>query len=167
MARQVFFSFKYEDIFKVMRVRNINQFSLANEFHDSAEYEKIMRETDTKIENWIEKQLKGASVLCVLIGKNTFDSKWVKYEIGRAFELKMGIFAIHINNLKDNNGNTTTEGQNPLKHWKVKDGDGFETIYKTYNPANLTINRADGWAYNVIKDNIGQWVESAAKQVGR
>jgi len=62
-----------------MRIRNVNQLLPSNEFHDSAEYEQIMRETDAKIEILIEKQPKCASVLCVLIGRNTFDSKWVKY----------------------------------------------------------------------------------------
>jgi len=38
-----------------MRIRSVNQLLPSNEFHDSAEYEQIMRETDAKIENLVKK----------------------------------------------------------------------------------------------------------------
>jgi len=169
MPRRVFFSFKFDDdIFRVNTVRKINQFETSNEFHDHASHEKVMRESDENIKRWINNQLNGASVTCVLIGQNTFDSKWVKYEIEQSYKLGMGILAIHIHDLKCMvTGKTSSKGKNPLNHWSVG-GRNFSDIYRTYDPINhvgAILN--DTWCYNTIKDNAGAWIEAAAKQANR
>tara|TARA_R110000744_G_scaffold355282_1_gene461798 strand:+ start:352 stop:582 length:231 start_codon:yes stop_codon:yes gene_type:complete len=76
MARKVFFSFKFkEDNWRVGQIRNIGQFEITNEFYDHAEYEKIKLQNEFTIKRWINKQLNGASVTCVLIGEKTHVSK--------------------------------------------------------------------------------------------
>ncbi len=168
MARRVFFSFQYSnDIFRVNNIRKMNQFESSNDFHDHASHEKIMRGTKESIQKWIDNQLNGASVTCVLIGSDTINSEWVKYEIRRSYELKMGIFAVNIHNLKHIDGTTSAKGRNPLSHWSAN-GISFENIYKTYNPLDHTNQiLTDTWAYNAVKDNIGNWAEAAALQVNR
>jgi hypothetical protein len=58
-----------------MRIRNVNQLLPSNEFHDSAEYEQIMRETDAKIEILIEKAAElrklWKSMKCGILSKKT------------------------------------------------------------------------------------------------
>jgi hypothetical protein len=68
---------------------------LTQPFYDGADFEQVKRRAGG-IQNWIEEQLKGCSVTAVLFGAETYHRPWVKYEIKRSFELKMGILAIDI-----------------------------------------------------------------------
>ena len=84
MARRVFFGFKYkQDVSRSMVVRNswVAQGKEAAGFIDAADFEKLKRQGDPAIKNWIDKQLNGTSVTVVLVGEKTCDSRWVKYEI--------------------------------------------------------------------------------------
>jgi hypothetical protein len=68
---------------------------------------------------WIEEQLDGCSVTAVLFGRETYDREWVKFEIKRSYERKMGIIAIDIHNIKDPLTGTDLPGRTPLEHWKA------------------------------------------------
>ena len=50
-------------------------------FWDAADWEKVKRQGDDVIKRWINKQLEGTSVTAVLIGAETSDRKWVRYEV--------------------------------------------------------------------------------------
>lgn len=72
MARRVFFSFKYkQDVSRAMVVKNswVTQGREAAGFIDAADFEKLKRQGDTAIKNWINKQLEGTSVTVVLVGE--------------------------------------------------------------------------------------------------
>ena len=73
MIRSVFFSFKYKDVSRAMVARNswVTQGKEAAGFIDAADFEKLERQGDTAIQNWIDSQLKGTSVTVVLVGKET------------------------------------------------------------------------------------------------
>ena len=110
MARRVFFSFEYEeDISRSMVVRMswVAQGKEAAGFIDAADFEAIEKEGDEAIEEWIDGQLKGTSVTVVLVGKETCDSKWVKYEIEKSEDVGNGLLGIDISKIKDLDGNTT------------------------------------------------------------
>jgi hypothetical protein len=155
MARKVFFSFKFkEDNWRVGQIRNIGQFEITNEFYDHAEYEKIKLQNEFTIKRWINKQLNGASVTCVLIGEKTHVSKWVDYEIRRSLELGKGVFGIYIHNLKDRFGNYSQSGSYPFSS---------NSPIKVYNP----VSNHYMTAYESINNNLVDWVEAAAKQAGR
>lgn len=64
MARKVFFSFKYEDVQRAMNVRNSNVITgvLKSGFIDKADFEKVEKQGDKAIKNWIDEQLKGTTV---------------------------------------------------------------------------------------------------------
>lgn len=145
MARKVFFSFKYEDVSRSMVVRNswvTHGGQTAAGFIDSAEFEKVKREGDRAIQNWIDSQLHGTSVTAVLVGKNTFRSKWVQYEIQKSIERNNGVLAIDISKIKDLQGETTERGSWPTSE-----------EYKRYL-----------WNKNEGYKNLSDWVELAAKQ---
>ena len=157
--RHVFFSFDYDDVWRVNQVRNMGVVSGWGVI-DAAEFEKIERKGDAVIEKWIDEQMQGTSVTVVLIGKDTHQSRYVNYEIRKSVKEGKGILGIHINGLKGQNG--TIEqflGENPLDRIR-KSVHGKDvpasSYYKTYNGD-----------YGYIQMNMSDWVEEAAQQEGR
>lgn len=147
MARRVFFSFKYEDVSRAMVVRNswvTKGGQQAAGFVDAADFEKIKRQGDAAIKRWIDNQLDGTSVTVVLVGQDTCNSRWVKYEIQKSIEIGNGLIGIDISKIKDLKGSTAERcGQLPKGYpfylWFKEDG------------------------YN----NLSKWVEKAAQAAGR
>lgn len=158
MPRKVFFSFHYErDVRRIQQVRQswvIRESGATQPFYDKAEFEDAKRRVGG-IEKWIEDQLSGCSVTAVLFGRETYERRWVKHEIKRSYERKMGILAIDIHNIRDPLTGTDLPGRNPLEHWEAN-GKSFTSLYRTYDWV-----RDDGY------NNIGAWVERAALDAGR
>lgn len=146
MARRVFFSFEYGDVSRAMVVRNswVTQGKDAAGFIDTADFEELERKGDTAIKNWIDKQLKGTSVTVVLVGKDTCDSKWVKYEIEKSIEIGNGLLGIDISKIKDLQGDTSE------RCGLIPEGYDF-----------YLWNNDDGY------NNMGDWIEKSAKAEGR
>ena len=147
MARRVFFSFKYKtDVSRAMIVRNswVTQGKEAAGFVDAANFEKIKRHGDAAIKRWIDNQLNGTSVTVVLVGALTCSSRWVKYEIDKSEQTGNGLLGIDISKINDLKSNTTNCcGQIPK-------GYSF-----------FLWNKNDGY------NNLGDWIEAAAKAAGR
>ena len=147
MTRKVFFSFKYkDDVSRAMVVRNswVTQGKDAAGFIDAVDFEDIKKQGDIAIKNWIDNQLKGTSVTVVLVGANTCNSRWVKYEIKKSIEIGNGLLGIDISKIKNLQGNTSEKcGQIP---W------GYEFYLW---------NKGKGY------ENMGDWIEKAAEDAGR
>jgi hypothetical protein len=146
MARRVFFSFEYSDVTRAMVVRNsaVTKGKEAVGFIDAAEFEKLEKQGDSAVKAWIDDQLVGTSVTAVLVGAKSCTSKWVKYEIERSIKRGNGLLGIDISKIKNFNGNTTDRcGQIPTGY----------TFYLWY--------KNDGY------QNIGGWIEKAAKDAGK
>ena len=146
MARKVFFSFKYKDVSRAMVVRNswVAQGKEAAGFIDAGDFEKLKRQGDTAIKNWIDKQLDGTSVTVVLVGEKTCSSRWVKYEIEKSKEIGNGLLGIDVSKIRDLQRDTSE------RCGKIPKGYSF---YLWYND--------DGY------NNMGDWIEKAAKDAGR
>lgn len=147
MARRAFFSFEYGDVSRAMVVRNswVTQGTqTAAGFVDAADFEEIERQGDVAIKRWIGGQLDGTSVTVVLVGQDTCNSKWVKYEIEKSEEIGNGLIGVDISRIKDMKGDTT---------------DRCGELPKGY-PFYLW-NKNDGYK------NLGDWIEKAAKAAGR
>ena len=145
--RKVFFSFKYkDDVSRAMIVRNswVTQGKEAAGFIDAANFEEIKRQGDVAIQRWIDDQLKGTSVTVVLVGQHTCSSRWVRYEIEKSIEIGNGLLGIDISKIENLQGNTSQQcGEIPKG-------------YSFY-----LWNKDDGY------NNMGDWIEKAAKQAGR
>ncbi len=146
MARNVFFSFKYKDVSRAMVVRNswVTQGKQAAGFVDSADFEKIKRQGDAAIKRWIDNQLNGTSVTVVLVGQHTCNSRWVKYEIEKSIAIGNGLLGIDVSKIKDLQGNESERCGEIPKGYK----------FHLWNKDN---------GYN----NMGEWIETAAKAAGR
>lgn len=154
--RNVFFSFDWDDVWRVNQVRNsaITRGCAVAGFRDVAEIEAVRKKGDVAIERWIDKQMLGTSVTCVLIGRKTSHSKWVKYEINKSLEMGKGILGVHIHNLKGSSGRRSASGESPIC---AKCGCGiFWCRYAHYD-----------WEDNDGYRNFGDWVEAAAKKAGK
>ncbi len=163
MARRVFFSFNYEnDINRSMVVRNswVTQGKEAAVFIDKAEFEQIKRQGDAAIHRWIDKQLEGTSVTVVLIGSETLNRPFVKYEICKSLERGNAIIGVHIHNMKD------------MKTETVTNKGSIYTIVGYYSDKSpIFFNDICDGIYDYIAQdgyaNLGTWIESAAKKRGK
>jgi hypothetical protein len=146
MARKVFFSFKYEDVSRAMVVRNswVIQGRQAAGFIDAAEFEKVKKQGDAAIKRWIDDQLKGTSVTVILVGALTCSSRWVKYEIEASKSRGNGLLGIDVSKIKDLKGATSERcGEIPAGY-----------------PFYL-------WYKNKGYEDMGSWIETAAKAAGK
>lgn len=142
--RKVFFSFHYQrDSWRVSQVRNSNMVGkgFENPYYDRAGWESVKAKGDAAVKAWIDSQIKGTSVTVVLIGAETANRKWVKYEIQRTLELGHGLIGIDISKIHDKDGSTDPTGPNPLPPG-----------YKYYR-----------WNKDNGRENLGSWIEDAAK----
>lgn len=158
MARHTFFSFRYKaDNWRAANIRNswLTKDRKASGFFDSAEWEEVKKKKDSDIEKWIDSQLEGTSVTVVLIGSDTAGKKWINYEIVASHKKGNGMLGIYIHKKKDSKGNTTTKGENPFKDWTFKKGEKV-VEYPTYD-----------WVDDDGYNNMGDWIEAAAKAAGR
>ena len=148
--RKVFFSFDYDDIFRVNQVRNIGILS-GDEIVQVNRLEKVKYREDSAIKKWIKEKMQPCSCVVVLVGSQTASSKWVKYEIKQAIDSSKGLFGIYIHDLKDKEGRTSEEGIDPLPAGYDCHDMGFLEFMSDYS------------TYNWIKSNLSDWVENAIK----
>lgn len=154
--RQVFFSFHFaNDAWRAGQVRNMGVVEGNKPVADN-EWEEIKKKGESNIKEWIDDQLNYRSCTVVLIGKETANRPWVKYEIQRSWELRKGVVGIFIHNLKDQYEQKSTKGSNPFANFKLGET-SFDKIVKAYDPPYSISTDV----YNYIKNNIENWVEEA------
>jgi hypothetical protein len=115
MARRVFFSFHYEDIWRVNVIRNahIVEGCTAAGFQDASIWEEAKKKGDAAIKRLIDSGLNGTSVTAVLIGPHTSTREYVAYEIEKSVECGNGLLGVYIHNIKDKEGRNTYQGSAP------------------------------------------------------
>ena len=160
MARKVFFSFHFSsDFSRTQQVRNMNVLE-GNSTVTANKWETIKQSGESAIKKWIDDNMKGKSCVVVLVGTNTADRKWVKYEIKKAWEAKKGVLAIYVNKLKDLNGCTSTKGDNPFNKVTIIEEGKTLTIGSVgyiKTPSGTTSKET----YSTIASNIDDWIEKA------
>ena len=163
MARKAFFSFYYKkDVVRANQVRNswvTKDDKEAAGFTDAAAFEKIEKGGDDAIKKWIRDQLSGTSVTVVLIGSETNQREYVKYELRKSYEKGNGMLGIYIHQCKDLDGKTDKKGSNQFGEIGKDANDKpvyFSTKYSCYD-----------WVDDDGYKNMGKWIEAAAKEAGR
>ena len=163
MARRTFFSFHYEnDVWRANIVRNSWITKADREtagFIDAAEFEEVKKGGNIAIKRWINRQLEGTSVTVVLIGADTSNREYIKYEIQQSHARGNGLLGIYVHNLKDRYGNQSPKGSNQFGEIG-RDSAGNTVYFSTHYP---TYDWKDDDGYS----NLGSWIEAAAKKVGR
>lgn len=166
--RQVFISFDYDqDVCRVAQVKNMGALE-GNTLISANEWEQIKKGGDAAIKNWIDTNMQNRSCLIVLIGEKTHESRWVKYEIQKAWNDGKGIVGIYIHNLKCPRNGTCNQGRNLFQDIKMNSqtkkidfsfvtslyGTPLSDVVKCFNP-----NWYD--AYGDIESHIESLVEEA------
>lgn len=105
--RRTFFSFHYADIMRVNVVRMSGEFALSSTtpgrniegYYDASLWESRKLTGDEALKNLIRTGVENTSTVCVLIGTETWQRRWVKYEIARSVIDGKGLLAVHINSI--------------------------------------------------------------------
>lgn len=152
--RQVFYSFHFKnDVMRVHQIRNIGALE-DNKPISANEWEEVKRKGDSSIERWIDDNMRYRSCVIVLVGAETANRPWVKYEIRKAWADKRGLLGIYIHNIKCPRAGKSTKGMNPFDLFTLKDGRKLSSVVRCHDPSS-----AD--AYNDITNGMEQWIEQA------
>jgi hypothetical protein len=153
MARRVFFSFDYLDVadFRANVVRKHGLTKLDRRtagFFDASLWEATKRQGDLAVKRLINSAMNGTSVTCVLIGSETYQRRWVRYEIIRSLKKGSRIIGIHINSIPGKDSRTKEFGPNPLSYLGITFSDSGLTVsaYEFVNEQWLPYTEVDGRA---------------------
>ena len=143
MARRVFFSFHYKHVWRVNQIRNMPNITgtAAAGFRDASLWEEAKKKGSAVIKKMIDNALKNTSVTVVCVAYGTSSRTYVNYEIDQSLARGNGLVAVQIHHLKDQNGNTVSEGAIPNQIA----ANGF----KAYKYSN--------------KEALARWIEQAYK----
>jgi hypothetical protein len=196
MARTVYFSFHYErDIMRVQVVKHHHvtkgSYTAAGFFDGSLE-EKAKTNGDDVVRRMINAALDGCSVLCVLIGRETYKRRWVDYEIFKSVEFGMGVVGVRIHQIPVPKQGTDDIGPDPFSylgygtkseklHPMIKYESGWKDApYQSLitesaapylvgrdRPVLSSIFSVYDWEDDDGYNNFDAWIESAARQAGR
>lgn len=165
-------------------------------FFDSAAWEEAKKKSDLALKTFIGRQLDGTSVTCVCVGAETAYRRWVRYEIQRSFQEGRGLLATRVHQLKNSMGVTSPWGPNPFEAlhvellaegakgqlWEydfsagkwVKSLDYPDPFPMRGLPWNLSKSASLSEIFKITDyvdddgyNNLGTWIEAAAKQAGR
>ncbi len=120
--RRTFFSFHYADILRVNVVRMSGEFATKagapgrdiEGYYDASLWETVKLTGDEALKSLIRNGVHNTSAVCVLIGTETWQRRWVKYEIARSVIDGKGLLAVHINGINHHQHRMPDErGYNP------------------------------------------------------
>jgi len=155
MAKKpIFYSFHFDnDVMRVQQIRNIGVIE-GNEPVRPNEWETLQRSGDAAIEKWIRDNIKNKECVVVLVGEETANRKFVKYEIKQAWEQGKGLVGVYIHNINCPRNGKCTKGKNPFEQFTVG-SKKLSEIVKCYDPGTD--------AYNNISNNIAALIDEAIK----
>lgn len=161
-------------------------------FFDSSAFESKKRPDDV-LKGFLNEQLKGTSVTCVLIGEETALRPWVRYELVRSFYRGNGLFGVRVHGIRNFAQQIGKAGENPFDmlaysvvkdrvYWKEKNNEVWsnytevpsmalsEVAYDLNQDHNHTFAcrfPIYDWVTDKGSDNLGSWIDRAARQAGK
>ena len=117
MARRTFFSFHYKS--DVQRAQVVGQAWMTQDreevgFFNSSAFEKAERTNPETLKAFLVAEMKGSSVVCVLVGSDTAFRRWVRFETFRGIWDERGLLAVRINGIAGWDRRTAVAGPNPF-----------------------------------------------------
>ena len=152
----VFYSFHYaRDSWRVQQVMNIGSVE-GQKLLNAQEWEAVKKKGDDAVKKWIEEKMKYKAAVVVLVGAQTANRRWVKYEITKAWNDKRPLVGIRIHNMKDAAGDKDSKGPNPFDI-ALTDGSSMSKYIPLHDPSATD-------AYGDIKKNLTTWIDGAYKR---
>ena len=154
VTRKIFYSFHFDnDVFRVQLIRNIGALE-GNEPVKPNEWEAVKRGGETSIKRWINDNMYGRSCVVVLIGEETWKRPWVIHEIQKAWNESKTLLGIYIHNVNCMRNGKCSKGHNPFDYVRSASGTKLSELVLCYDPKYSD-------AYNDIRSNMENWIESA------
>lgn len=156
MAKRVFFSFHYQDVidFRANTVRNhwlLKKDRESAGFFDASVWEKAKKESPLALKRLINGAIKNTTNTCVLIGSETFERRWVRYEIIASMAAGNHIIGVHINKIRGKDQKQKAQGQNPFNYLGYRFSDDGKKLIPLEYKNGKWINYKDYEAYNLKK----------------
>jgi hypothetical protein len=126
-------------------------------FWDASLWEQAKCKGRQVVHRMIDNALYNTSVTVVLIGAETYQREYVRYEILESYRWGKGMLGIFIHNIADRNQTADWKGANPFGEL-CDSGSGIHLskLFPTYD-----------WVRNNGYYNLGDWVDEAAQAAGR
>ena len=160
MTRRVFFSFHFDgDAWRTNQVRNAGVIDRHPPVSHTR-WEQIRRTGQRAIRAWIDPRIDWASCTIVLIGEQTADRPWARYEIEKSWKENKALLGIRIHRLLDSAGQQSRKGPDPFSRVFPPDslkGHSLQQIVPIHDPPGRN-SRA---VYAHITEHIADWVEQA------
>ena len=117
--KRVYFCFHYQDVsdFRVNVVRMhkvVGYESKSAGYLDASIWEDAKKKGDLAIKRMINSELEYTSVTAVLIGSDTYNRRWVRYEIIKSVQRSNRVIGVHINSIKDRFQSIKAKGPDPF-----------------------------------------------------
>jgi len=147
MARKVFFSFDYKNVYKANQIKNLPGIepSAAAGFENSALWDDQKVRGDLEVEAMIQTALEGTTVSVILISQGSTARKYINYEIYQSLARGNGLVAVQIHALPDETGKLDVPGD---------------------IPSQIADNGFKAYKYTTQED-LSAWIEEAARIAGK
>lgn len=120
MAPRIYFCFHYDDIetirANVFRNRDITKEWGETGLFDASIWEDAKLQGVGAVRNLIDHSLENTSVTCVLIGTETWNRRWVRYEILKSYDRGNKLLGIHLDGVKDKSQQVLAQTENPFDY---------------------------------------------------
>ena len=102
----------------------------------------------------INNGLINTSNTCVLVGTETYNRRWVSYEIMKSIAVGNHVFCVHINSIKGKDGKTKVKGSNPLYYLGFSySSDGKKLNLHDYVDGKwITYPDLEGWNVKEVEE---------------
>jgi MTH538 TIR-like domain (DUF1863) len=142
------------DVFRVQQIRNMGVVD-GEQPVSANDWEQLKKRGNAAVEKWIDDNMAYRRCVIVLIGQQTANRPFVKYEIKKAYDSGKGLFGIYIHNLKCPVNGTCAQGANPFYGFTINNGQTrLSQVIAVYDPPSYD-------AYGFIKSNLQSWVNTA------
>lgn len=158
--RKVFPSYDWDDAWYVNQIMNLpNIVGKKNiGFVKNVPNEEV-KQCDSAVKKWIDENMENCSCLILFVGKKTYQSKWVKYEICKARDRGMACFIVYLTGMKDSAGQPVPKG--------LKDPYMYHNLYAPAGTSGTYEIKQYYWVSNDGLNNINAWIEDACKRAGK
>lgn len=155
---RVFFSFHYgNDIWRANQVRNSwvthGGGTARGRFVDASLWEATKLRGDAAVQQLIDEGLAHTDATVVLIGSETAERRWVRYEIEQSWLRNNAIVGVRINRLKDQTGQRDPQGPNPFARVRYDGNHTLGQVVQIYD-----------WTQDSGYENLAKWIEDAPRR---